>query len=251
MPLYAVCPDPARVAARLLADDWLTATAAEYSDLDYLLWCLSVEKALARGYFELLGERVLTPLGVHDVVATPAPPERAVRCALPTGREVELARSVGLTVAELPPPARGEAQDGNCRFLGRPGGHAGLFATAVAVREVAREWMRPGRLFSSADVDGALGGTGRYALGWYRASESAAGRRLGPTAFGHDGFTGGTVWVVPERELVVVAQCHRAGLAIDLSEDRAELVDRLLDLEPGRGRPNHTKDNDPDLRRMR
>jgi CubicO group peptidase (beta-lactamase class C family) len=226
MPLYAVCDDAGRVAERLLADDWVAADREpRYSDLDYLLWRLSVERALGRSYFDLLVEHLLRPLDVAAVAPTPRGGERAVRCPLTTAREVELAREEGLEIDEQPPPARGVAQDGNCRFLGQPGGHAGLFASAEAVWTVAREWCRPGRVFSSLQVDAALAGAGRFALGWFRSAETGAGRRLGAGAIGHDGFTGGTLWVDRQSDLVVVALCHRAALDVDLSRERAVLVD--------------------------
>jgi CubicO group peptidase (beta-lactamase class C family) len=228
MPLYATCRDEEEVAARLLGGEWLRDDAEEtYSDLDYILWALTAERALGAPYWELLRRFVVVPLGGSGFAATPAAGAAALPCALPTGREVELARGEGLTIAELPAPARGEAQDGNSRFFGRPLGHAGVFATLPALWRLAREWSRPGRLLSREMVDSALAGAGRFALGWYRRGERAAGRRLGEAAFGHDGFTGGALWIDPESGLVWLALAHRASLGADLDPARAALTGEL------------------------
>ncbi len=48
------------------------------------------------------------------------------------------------------------------------------------------------------------------ALGWDTPSDmSSAGTRLSPASFGHTGFTGTSIWLDPERELVVVLLSNR------------------------------------------
>ena len=228
MPIYEVCADASELADRLLDDQWVDPEQEPtYSDLDYMLWCLSIERALGRCWAELLEVSVLRPLGIDTFAFTPEGGPAALPCELPTGVEVDLARAEGLEIDELPAPERGIAQDGNCRFLARPMGHAGLFATADAVLRLGREWRSPGRVLSPVGVERALAGDGRYALGWYRSNERAVGRVLGPNAFGHDGFTGGTLWVDPSRDLVLVALCHRTSLEVDLSMERADLARRI------------------------
>jgi len=46
---------------------------------------------------------------------------------------------------------------------------------------------------------------GRQALGWETcAGGGSCGQYLGPTAFGHTGFTGTSLWIDPERDLFVI-----------------------------------------------
>lgn len=226
MPLYAVCSTTDEVAGRLLDGEWLDAPEPVYSDLDYLLWGLSVERALGVRWTELVRQRVQSVLGM-EAFAERSP---AVGCLLPTGREVELAASVGLRIGLQPAPDIGEPQDGNCRFLGRALGHAGLFGSAAGVAALGLEFLRPGTLVDAGAAATALGGADRYALGWFRQGETAAGRVLGERAFGHEGFTGGSLWVDPDADLVTVLLAHRATLAVDLSEARARLHRLALDL---------------------
>jgi CubicO group peptidase (beta-lactamase class C family) len=109
-------------------------------------------------------------------------------------------------------------QDGNARFLGGLAGHAGLFAPAAGVLALAREWLRPQALLTRRQVERALAGTGPYALGWARRRvRGSAGAALAPSAFGHAGFTGGSVWIDPEQDRIFVWLGHRRSAASDLN----------------------------------
>lgn len=196
-----------------------------YSDLGYLLYGLLVERGLGLGLFALLRREVLAPLGLLGEVFERPPAARTVDCALDGAREVELAGRLGF---RLPRPARlfrGEAQDGNARFVGRLCGHAGLFVTADALVALGAEWLRPGPLLDAHAVARALGGPrGRFALGWARRRRAgSAGLALSREAFGHTGFTGGSLWIDPARRLVVALAAHRRSTAIELDPLRRDL----------------------------
>jgi serine-type D-Ala-D-Ala carboxypeptidase len=106
---------------------------------------------------------------------------------------------------------RGEVHDRNARALGGVAGHAGLFATAADLAIFAQFMLERGtyhgvRLVHDSTV--ALftrGLVGSQALGWQTcAGGGSCGQLLGPTAFGHTGFTGTSIWVDPERDLFVI-----------------------------------------------
>ena len=69
---------------------------------------------------------------------------------------------------------------------------AGTPACSAAPRDLWRlgaEWLAPGRLLKPEGVAAALGGGGRFALGWWRRTlRGSAGRALSPAAFGHHRF---------------------------------------------------------------
>jgi CubicO group peptidase (beta-lactamase class C family) len=148
---------------------------------------------------------------------------RTVACDLTTRREVELAAEEHLSIDEMGPPELGEPQDGNTRFLHRVIGHAGLFGDLTTLGGLAGQWLRPGNLLRADSVARALGGPGRFALGWFRQGETQGGRALGPQAFGHEGFTGGSLWSDPETDLTVAVLAHRATVASDLGPFRESL----------------------------
>jgi len=167
-----------------------------YSDLGYLLWGLLVERVTGRALAELLDARVAAPLCLPPVGALAAAPPFPVECRLDNGREVELAREQGIEIAPQAPFLLGRPQDGNARRLGFLAAHAGLFLTADELLALGREWLAPGRLLATAEVERALAGDGEYALGWARQSASgSSGPALSPGAFGHTGFTGGSLWI--------------------------------------------------------
>jgi CubicO group peptidase (beta-lactamase class C family) len=112
----------------------------------------------------------------------------------------------------------GEVHDENTWALGGVAGHAGLFGTAGAVGAFARavlhtlhgtavlarpETMR--RFTQRANVPGSS-----RAFGWdTMLPTSSCGTRLSPSAFGHTGFTGTSLWIDPERDLYVVLLTNR------------------------------------------
>jgi CubicO group peptidase (beta-lactamase class C family) len=118
-------------------------------------------------------------------------------------------------------------QDGNARALravGIDAAHAGLFVTADEMLALAREWLRPARLLAPAQVEHALGGEGRYALGWARQSgDGSSGPALSRRAFGHTGFTGGSCWIDPASGRIVILLAHRLSSRVDFNPFRREL----------------------------
>ena len=219
-PLYRRCRRPATVARLLTGGELLGARRGTYSDLDYVLWGLSAERALGRSLADLLREELAAPLGLDH-----GPPPRGgafwLPCHLGNEREVELAAAQGIGVARHRPPDAGRVQDGNARFLGAPAGHAGVFATPQAMFALAREWLIPGPLWPAEAAAAALAGPGPFALGWRRATRrGSAGPALGAGAYGHVGFTGGSVWVDPGKGRVLALLAHRTSVAVDLAPAR-------------------------------
>jgi CubicO group peptidase (beta-lactamase class C family) len=112
----------------------------------------------------------------------------------------------------------GEVHDENTWALGGAAGHAGLFGTAAAVGAFARTVLRtitgdspltaPATItefIRRTDVPGSS-----RALGWdTMLPTSSCGTRMSPTAIGHTGFTGTSLWIDWERDLYVVFLTNR------------------------------------------
>ncbi len=113
---------------------------------------------------------------------------------------------------------RGEVHDENAAALAGVAAHAGLFGTAPAVGTFARLVLRSFkeatplgtpetmRLFATrSDVPESS-----RALGWdTMLPTSSCGTRMSPTAIGHTGFTGTSLWIDWERDLYVVFLTNR------------------------------------------
>lgn len=106
----------------------------------------------------------------------------------------------------------GEVHDENACGVGGIAGHAGLFGTARDVAAFGEAWRtRDSRLgIDSALMDEATTGE-RYGLGWriHTGDDSPAGDVFSLASYGHTGFTGTSLWIDPERELVVALMTNR------------------------------------------
>jgi len=112
----------------------------------------------------------------------------------------------------------GEVHDENAWALGGAAGHAGLFGTAAAVGAFARAMLltlRGGGILAHTSTAREfvrrtnIPATSR-ALGWdTMVPTSSCGTLMSPTAIGHTGFTGTSLWIDWERDLYVVLLTNR------------------------------------------
>jgi CubicO group peptidase (beta-lactamase class C family) len=116
----------------------------------------------------------------------------------------------------------GEVHDNYAWMLGGVAGHAGLFGTAGGVGRFARAVLRSARgdtskagplspaLVARATRKTDVPGSSR-ALGWdTMLPTSSCGTRLSPSAFGHTGFTGTSLWIDPVFDRYFVLLTNRA-----------------------------------------
>jgi CubicO group peptidase (beta-lactamase class C family) len=113
---------------------------------------------------------------------------------------------------------RGEVHDENTWALGGVAGHSGIFGTAAGVGTFARAALRtiggevilakPDTVRAFIRKVGTPGSS--RALGWdTMLPTSSCGTQLSPTAIGHTGFTGTSLWIDWERDLYVVFLTNR------------------------------------------
>jgi CubicO group peptidase (beta-lactamase class C family) len=209
--LYRETADPA--AALALTDttrlDSVPGTNFVYSDLGAIVLTQAVQVAMGEALDSLLLRRVFVPLGMRSTRFLP-PAEWRPRIA-PTEQDPWRGRMI-----------HGEVHDENASHLGGVSGHAGLFGSARdllhfgdwllaarAGRDSLRVTLNPGIVRQFTTRQDLPPGSSR-ALGWDTPSEmSSAGTLLSPKSFGHTGFTGTSIWLDPERDLVVVLLSNR------------------------------------------
>ena len=119
---------------------------------------------------------------------------------------------------------RGEVHDENAAVMGGVSTHAGLFGTAEAVLQAAAPWLAAVRGESSPIPSWwarefvrrqGIDPCGSWALGWDTPSTgpgntpSSSGQHFSPASFGHLGYAGTSVWIDPDRELIVVLLTNR------------------------------------------
>jgi serine-type D-Ala-D-Ala carboxypeptidase len=129
----------------------------------------------------------------------------------------------------------GEVHDENAWALGGAAGHAGLFGTAAAVGAFARVTLLTlagqdilANAATARDFIRKPGVPGSSrALGWdTMLPTSSCGTLMSPTAIGHTGFTGTSLWIDWERDLYVVLLTNRVHPTRD--NERIGAVRRAL-----------------------
>jgi serine-type D-Ala-D-Ala carboxypeptidase len=199
-----------------------------YSDIGADILGLLVEVVAGEPLDKFLARRVFEPLGMNETMFRPADSLR-YRIA-PT--EVTPPRGY---------PLQGEVHDENAYALGGVAGHAGLFSTAADLSVFAQMMLNGGeyngvQIVSKQTVDLFVSRAfGHRALGWDTADgDYGSGRYLGPTAYGHTGFTGTSMWIDPERQMFVILLTNRVHAARALrpakviSDVRADLSDAAV-----------------------
>jgi len=178
-----------------------------YSDLNFILLGLALERVTENNLDDLARNKIFRPLEMNDTEFNPsADPGRIA----PTEDSPIRGRLI-----------RGEVHDENCNALGGVTGHAGLFSTAEDLGKFAGALLNGGsfngkRILGETTVDlfrrNFTKETGeRRTLGWQLQSENAesAGDLLSSESFGHTGFTGGSIWIDPSRDLATVLLTNR------------------------------------------
>lgn len=198
-----------------------------YSDVGPMVLAILVQRVSGQSLEEFLGRRVYSPTGMRRTFFRPPPSLHSA--VAPTG---------SAPMRGLAP--RAVVHDRNAHLLGGVAGHAGLFASARDVATFAQLILNGGtyggaRILSQTTTAAFVArAAGWRALGWSTChGGGSCGHRLGSSAFGHTGFTGTSVWVDPERELIVVLLTnwvHRPALAqadpvAVLADVRADIAD--------------------------
>ena len=182
-----------------------------YSDLGYLLLGEALERAAALQLDRLIEREVCEPLGLQV---------RSARRLAAFDPSFALRTAPTEVVPWRGGEVRAQVHDENAWALGDLGccGHAGLFGTAhdvarlgIAVLEALRANASPwlGASYVQRLVQPRPGGTLRAGFDGKSAVGSSTGELCGMRTFGHLGFTGTSMWMDPDSDVVVVVLSNR------------------------------------------
>ncbi len=111
----------------------------------------------------------------------------------------------------------GEVHDGNAYFMGGVAGHAGLFSTAEEVFKIALQFLpdhtkllKPEtcELFRT-NFTPKMNEDRSFAFQLASTKDSTAGTAMSPQSFGHNGFTGTSLWIDPVADRIFVLLTNR------------------------------------------
>jgi len=178
-----------------------------YSDIGYILLGELVAALSGESLDRHTRRNVFEPLGMCD-----------------TGYDPTLLRDPRL-VSHWPEGGKqGQVYDPLAARMGAVAGHAGLYSTVDDLARFGQMALGGGRLqgrrvLKPATVRQMLashllpGGKHRRALGWLLNLRPAGStRKLSRRAFGHGGYTGSSLWIDPEHDLVLVLLTNRTRI---------------------------------------
>jgi len=189
-----------------------------YSDLGFMLLGEIVERIVQQEWTAFIHGEVFPRLGARELFYMSE--------SGPTGRTSVTGRQFAATEQDdwRGRMIRGEVHDENAAMLGGVSSHAGLFGTAISVARAVRPWLAavrgeaspiPASWANEFTRKQGMDPQGSWALGWDTPSTgpggapSSSGRFFSPTAFGHLGYAGTSVWIDPERNVIVALLTNR------------------------------------------
>lgn len=197
-------------------------TKVVYSDLNFILLGLLIEKIHEQDLDEVAKREIFEPLGLANTFFNP-PNARVVDiAATETGNRherktcEELGHETGASDWREH-VIRGEVHDGNCFYLNGVAGHAGLFSNANEVLRIASQFLsettelldtKTCELFRTNFTDG-LNEARSVAFQLGATADSTASKSLSPDSFGHLGFTGTALWLEPETGRIFILLTNR------------------------------------------
>ncbi|MER6947950.1 serine hydrolase domain-containing protein [Nonomuraea sp. NPDC000554] len=198
-PLYRHCRTRQELLDALVGLPLRAEPGVEYSSQGFMILGLMAESAAGVPLDRLVRERVTEPAGMDDT-----------RFLLPE-------RDRGRAAATEDCPWRGRivqgtVHDENAEVLGGVAGHAGLFGTLDDLTTLGRALCRGGAGVLGARTLSLMTATrtGGRALAWQGWQRGCGGGDLlSPSAYGHNGFTGTSLWVDPELDVFAVLLTNR------------------------------------------
>ncbi len=178
-----------------------------YTDIGIMLLGEAVARLRGCSLDQAASELVLQPLGLSTFTYNP----------LARGIPRELIVPTEFDDHWRHRRAWGEVHDENACGVGGVAGHAGLFATAKDVARFGQAWLSGDpKLRISSDLRRLAtrqhaSGQFRLGLGWMLKADkdSSAGDKYSAASYGHTGFTGTSLWIDPERQLVCAVLTNR------------------------------------------
>lgn len=234
---------------------WPVGESRHYSDLGFMLLGDIIEKVSGKPLALFVNEELYQPLNLQYTMFNPDKEKfrniAATSHGNPFERRMVYDDEFGYKVDVDPESWNswreytlvGEVNDGNAWYANNGvAGHAGLFSTATDLQFLVNLLLNKGKyrgeqLISESVIDTFLTedkyGNG---LGWAMEKETIAAKGTPVGTFGHTGFTGTNVVIIPEYNLSVILLTNRQnvgpledGYYFNLHTFRQSIIDIIMD----------------------
>jgi CubicO group peptidase (beta-lactamase class C family) len=177
---------------------------AEYSDIGFIFLGEVIQKLFGQPLDQFCRAEIFAKLGLSNITFNP--PANLKPLIPPTEDDQTFRHRL----------IQGEVNDENASVMGGVAGHAGCFASALDVSDIAHCLLLGGTpLVKSSTLEiftrreDFPPGTSRT-LGWDTPSQpSQSGKYFSDRAYGHLGYTGTSLWIDPDRQLSVTLLTNR------------------------------------------
>jgi CubicO group peptidase (beta-lactamase class C family) len=190
-----------------------------YSDLNFVLLRYALDD-LFDDYVEAAQSRIFQPLGLRATMFEVPPVLKPRVAATEWGQrfEAKMAADRGLPFSRFRQGLMwGEVNDGNSYGAGGTCGNAGLFATARDTFRIVQAFARGELVPPSLVREATCAHVADRGLGW----------QVNELGYGHNGFTGTSVWVKGDRISVLLTnRVHPCAASIAMSRIRATFHER-------------------------
>jgi serine-type D-Ala-D-Ala carboxypeptidase len=223
-PLYLLAEDEPERAAGAIASldlEYKPGSRVVYSDLGFIALGILLTRMTGHPLADQARNEIFEPLGLQQTFFNPEVALQTGIAACETGNayERDMLEQSGAGVYQNSRQRLiwGEVHDGNAYFLGGAAGHAGLFSNAPDTFVLAQQFLPDSSkllapqtcLLFRANMTPDLEESRSLAWQLAETSESTAGLDLPPDSFGHNGFTGTSVWIDPVRARVFILLTNR------------------------------------------
>lgn len=239
-PLYYLCSDKNET-YKLIGNLPLMFPVGQqrrYSDLGFVILGEIIEKVSGMSLEEFMNRNVFLPLGMKNTTFNPLSSGKSFKIAAtshgnPYEKRMVYDSTLGFRVKEIEPSQwngwrtytlKGEVNDGNAWYACHGiSGAAGLFSTADDLQKLVDMLMAKGRngreqfisekiisIFLTQDSFG-------NGLGWMMDPANSFMKNSPSGSFGHSGFTGTSISVVPSENLSVILLINRQNTGLSAS----------------------------------
>lgn len=223
-PIYLVAEDQPDRAAGAIANldlEYKPGTRVVYSDLGFIALGILLERMTGNRFAEMAQREIIAPLNLQQTFFNPELALQTGIAACETGNAYEVDMCEQFGAAEYAKSRQrliwGEVHDGNAYFLGGAAGHAGLFSTAAETFLLAQQFLAETTTLLNPETcklfreDLTPGLEEARSIGWQLAAtkDSTAGTELPRHSFGHNGFTGTSIWIDPKLQRVFILLTNR------------------------------------------
>lgn len=223
-PVYLLAEDEPERAAGAIANldlEYKPGTRVVYSDLGFIALGILLSRLTGHSLANMARTEIFAPLNLQQTFFNPEEALQTGIAACETGNayERDMCEQSGAGVYQNSRQRLiwGEVHDGNAYFLGGAAGHAGLFSSASDTFRLAQQFLAESTTMLTpktcslfrANMTPELEESRSLAWQLAETNESTAGTDLPRDSFGHNGFTGTSLWIDAEHRRVFILLTNR------------------------------------------